>query len=223
MSGSARWLLMAAAGLLMTGVAACGTSSAPPGAGNSSSISMSLNTVPTVRSVTVSPSKALFRDCTGGSAAGNTKSTAGKLGYPNGRCWFGKIGPGGQYPITITNTGIASDIDVSGSSANPSDDGDQWSLCNIGKKAAVTCTANSQHMDPGTNQYRVINFSADNRPNFDGLTDSPTCDSQFRPTGGCFATQGQFQNEGLELIGPSESSDLSTTWTVTITWMPVPK
>ena len=223
MSGSARWLLMAAGGLLMAGVAACGTSAAPAGAGNSSSISMSLTTVPTVRSVTVSPAKAVFGACTGGSAASTTKSTTARLGYPNGRCWYGKLGPGGHYPITITNTGIASDIDVNGTSANPSDDGDQWSLCNIGTSPAVTCTGNSSHVDPGTNQYRVINFSADNTPDYDGLTDSPTCDRQFTPAAGCLAAQGEFQNEGLELIGPASSSDLSTSWTVTITWMPVPK
>ncbi|MFY9889918.1 MAG: hypothetical protein WAK71_16510 [Streptosporangiaceae bacterium] len=220
MSRSVRWLLPVAA-LIVVGVSACGTHSPPAGAGKAASINMSLTTVPTIRSVTVSPGKAVFGRCSGGSAGLNTASTPSKLGYPNGQCWLGKPEPGGSFPITITNTGIASDVYVSGSNATPSDDGDEWDLCNAGLHPVVTCTG-ARRSEPGTNQYRILNFSPDNKTYRFGLSDDPACDRQFSESGGCFATEGQFQTEGIELIGPASSSDTSTGWTVTITWMPVP-
>lgn len=222
MSGNRRWLLVAAAAAGCVGLTACGTASAPAGAGKAASINMSLNTVPTIRSVTVSPDKATFGDCAGGSAGANTASTSAKLGYPDGRCWYGRPGPNGRFPITITNTGIASDVDVSGSSASPADGGDQWNLCNIGQHPAVTCTGRNNSL-PGKDQYLILNFSPDNKPDLAGLTGTPSCDHQFTQSGGCNVTQGEFQTEGIGLIGPSVTSDNSTSWTVTITWMPVPR
>jgi hypothetical protein len=209
-----RWALP----VLLVGLAGCGYSSPPAGAGTSASINLSLTTVPTVRSVTVSPAKASFGTCSGGKAFNNTQSTARKLGYPNGRCWVGA--PNGSFPITVTNTGIASDIDVNGASAVPSDNGDQWSLCNIGSNPAVTCSGRNNNW-PGTDQYLVQNFGPF-RLNGSGLTDEPRCDHEFEPDGRCFAQQGSAQTEGIELTGPYETSDSSTSWTVTITWTPVP-
>jgi len=223
MSTRSRWLLVAAAAVGCAGLTACGTSSPPAGAGRAASISMSLRTVPTIRSVTVTPDKATFGDCSGGSAGADTASTTSRLGYPNGHCWYGRPGPNGVFPITITNTGIASAIDVSGSSADPADDGDQWNLCNIGQHPVVACTGGRQHSEPGTDQYLIKNFSPDNSPDRSGLTSNPACDHQFNQSGGCVVPQGAFQTEGIELIGPSASTDNSTRWTVTITWMPVPQ
>lgn len=223
MSRSARWAWPAAAVLLTMLLAACGTK-APAGAGTSASVNLSLTTVPVVRSVTVSPSKFAFGACTGGSPGGNTASTPNRLGYPNGRCWVGKQNPGGSFPITITNTGIASQIDVSGASATPSDNGSGWNLCNLGSSPVVACSGGSDHSEPGADQYVVQNFSPDNRLNVDGISDNPACDHQFTQNGGCDAVQNQFQTEGFELIGPAMASDAqSTKWTVTITWTPVPK
>jgi hypothetical protein len=220
MSRSSRWALA----LLATGVfglAGCGYSSPPAGAGHSGSVNLSLTTVKTIRSVTVSvsPAQASFGNCTGGTGGPyHTPSTASQLGFPNGRCWVGLLGA--SYPITIKNTGIASIIDVNGASAVPSDDITGWSLCNIGDNPAVTCTGRNNNL-PGMDQYLVQNFGPYGE-NDSGLTDNPQCDHEFDSNGRCWALEGAAQTEGIELTGPVQSSDNSTNWTVTITWTPVP-
>jgi hypothetical protein len=222
MARSVKWLLPVAVVLLVTGLAACGTRRAPPGAGTAQSINLSLTTVPTTRSITVSPANAQIGACSGGLAGNDTKSTTKKLGFPDGQCFYGRPGVNGKFPITITNTGIASNIYVSGSSATPSDNGTGWKLCNVGEDPEVACTGRL-HLVPGTDQYLVRNFSPVDKPDYSGLTDTPACDHVFGVSHGCFAVQGTSQAEGIELIGPSSSSDNSTQWTVTITWMPVPQ
>jgi hypothetical protein len=214
------WILVLAAGL-----AGCGLSSEEgPSAGQSASVNLSLNTVPTIRSVTVSPGKATFGSCSGGFATRNTKSTSTRLGFPYGQCsvgrWSGPLNGDGLFPVTVTNTGIASYIYVNGASAVPSDNGTEWSLCNRGDNPAVMCGARG-HDWPGTDQYMVQNFGP-NRENRTGLTDTPTCDREFDLNGRCWALQGSSQTEGFQLTGPYQSSDSSTSWTVTITWTPVP-
>jgi hypothetical protein len=196
MTRKAKWPWLIAAAVLAGVLAGCGSSAAAPAdAGNSASINLSLNTVPVIRSVTVSPAKATLGTCSGGSAGDNTESTRGKLGYPNGHCSYGKPEPGGRFPITITNTGIASQVDVSGTDAYSADNGDQWSLCNVGSNPAVTCTGNGDAA-PGADQYLVVNFSPDNNPNSAGITDTPQCDHQFAQSGSCLATQGSFSDRG---------------------------
>jgi hypothetical protein len=209
--------LLAVVGLA---VAACGTSGdAPQHAGQAASVSLSLTTVPTVRSVTVSPAKASFADCSGGQASQNTLSTPGKLGFPNGHCLVGLTNPG-IYPITITNTGIASLIYVNGSSASPADGLSEWTLCNVDRHDAAACSGSDKKL-PGIDQYLLENFSSAGEL-AGGITSTPRCDPEFDPSGRCWAVQGASQSEGIELIGPSFSSDNSTKWTVTITWTPVP-
>jgi hypothetical protein len=215
MSPSVRWLLVP---LLLIAVAGCGTVTAPQqAAGQSGSISLSLTTVPTIRSVTISPGQASFTHCTGGDGGASTRSTSGRLGFPNGRCWVGSRGSG-SYPITVTNTGIGSDIDISGSSAAPADGGDTWSLCARGN-AAVACRGKENK--PGPDQYQVLNFSAWGTARR-GISGTPRCDQVFGPGESCWAVEGMVVTEGLELIGPQWSSDTSTKWSVTITWTPVP-
>ena len=223
MSRNLRWPVAAGAVALAVLLAGCGSNSAPPaGSGKGASINMSLNTVPVIRSVTVSPAKGTFTDCSGGNPGDNTASAGGKLGYPNGRCWYGQPEPNGRFPITITNTGIASQIDVSGESANPSDAGDQWSLCNTGHSPVTVCSGDG-HQAPGADQYKLENFSPDNGVNSAGIAGTWLCDRQFGQGGNCKALQGTFQTEGFELVGPATTTDNSTSWTVTITWMPVPQ
>ena len=212
-------LALLAAGALV-GLAGCGSASPPPtGAGKGTSIAVSLKVVPTIRSVTISPAKAKFGDCHGGYAYLNTASTSGALGYPNGHCWLGA--PKASFPITITNTGIASYMYVNGANAVPSDSGTEWSLCNPGSKPTVTCTSNNG-LSPGKNQYVVQNFAPNRKLNAAGLTNALACDPEFGLTSGCWSTYGQSQREGLLLTGTAEIDDTSTSWTVTITWTPVP-
>jgi hypothetical protein len=218
-SRASRWALPLLAGVVV-GLAGCGTSSPPAGAGQSASVNLSLTTVPTIRSVTVTVPKAqaTFGNCSGGKAQANTRSKPNELGFPNGRCWVGALGA--AYPITITNTGVASQIDVNGTGAVPSDDITGWSLCNVGDNPAVTCTGRSNNL-PGVDQYLVQNFGPYGK-NGSGLTDVPRCDNEFDPNGRCWALQNAAGTEGIELTGPFQSNDNSTKWTITITWTPVP-
>ena len=87
----------------------------------------------------------------------------------------------------------------------------------------VICTGNSDHLRPGVDQYLLQNFSPSQRADFGGLSGDPACDYEFDLSRGCLAPQDAFQTEGLELTGPKSSSDNSTKWTVTVTWMPVPQ
>jgi hypothetical protein len=119
----------------------------------------------------------------------------------------------------ITNTGIGSDIDISGSSAAPADGGNSWNLCNAGGHGAAACAGDESK--PGPDQYQVLNFSSwGTVPG--GISGTPRCDRVFGPGDNCRAVEGMVVTEGLELIGPQWSSDTSTKWTVTITWTPVP-
>jgi len=210
--------------VLPMAAAACGVSAAPAqSSGQGTNLSLTLNTVKTIRSVTITPDKATFGKCSGGSPGNNTGSQAGALGFPNGQCLVGSLGQGASYPITIRNSGIASYMDVNGSSASPSDGDSQWNLCNRGRNPAVSCNRRSgnYHM-PGANQYLLQNFSG-NGVNSSGLTDNPVCDHEFGPGGQCWAMQNAATREGFELIGPYFSTDTSTKWTVTITWTPIPR
>jgi hypothetical protein len=185
-----------------------------PAASNGASISISLKAVPTIRSVTVSPGKASFSNCTGGNAADDTASTSNALGYPNGHCWVGTPEAGGSFPITITYGGPPGQVFVDGGNAVPSAGGGQWGLCN----ASAACTGPGGA--PGADQYMVKNFGTGTN-NSTGLTGSFTCDHEFSPRG-CSATEGQAQKEGVELIGPQSSGNTSTSWTVTVTWAAAP-
>jgi hypothetical protein len=179
-------------------------------AANGSSVAISLKTVPTIRSVTVSPGTASFGNCSGGSAGADTASTTNALGFPNGRCWLGSPGAAGSFPITITYNGPPGKVYVSGSSADPSDGGNSWNLCN----QATACTGPGGL--PGADQYMAKTFGS-GRNNSTGLSDNLSCDEEFGPAG-CTASEGQTQREGVELIGPQSSSSTSGSWTVTITW-----
>jgi hypothetical protein len=210
--------------LPLAAIAGCGTSgSVPPGAGQAASVNLTLNTVPIVRSVTISTSQRTFSNCQYGDPRRNTGSQQGLLGYPNGVCWLGLTNPFGNFPIKITNTGIASFMLVNGANAVPAEPGgsdNPWSLCNVGNDPAVDCKG--RHGKPGADQYLLQNFGPSGRINASGLTTTPACDHEFDPSGRCWAVQGTDRTEGVELMGPSMSTDTSTKWTVTITWIPVP-
>jgi hypothetical protein len=222
-------LILIGIGLLVL-LAACGgvklgqlvSETVKPANGDSSSLSMSLHTVPTVRSVTVSPKKAKFGNCTGGATNANTVSQNKALGFPNGTCWVGSPGDNGVLPVVVTNTGIAANIKVNGADAVPGDGGTSWVLCNTGQNPAVACTSDNGK-SPGLNQYLLRNFGL-GRAGLEsaGLTNSPTCDVAFGSAKDCMAKSGVAMSEGIQLVGPSSSADISTHWHITITWTPVP-
>jgi len=195
-----------------------------PVAGQPKHLTISLTTVPTVRSITISPNKAAFGNCQGGNPGSLTRSTHTELGFPDAHCWVGAPGAPGSYPIKITNKGVASQIDVYGQDAVPSDGGTQWSLCNLGDQPAAACTGPDGPGGnyPGQDEYVVQNFSPHGRQNPAGLSAKPECDAEFASSGGCWAARGDSQVEGFELTGPQLSTDPSAKWTVTVYWMPVP-
>jgi len=219
-----RGAIAAAAGLAALAVlAGCGTAgNSAQSPGKPASVTLNLHTVPTVRSVTVSSSAKRFRHCVSGNPVNNTASTASELGFPNGLCWLGQEGAGGSgsYPITITNSGIATLIDINGGNAVPADGGVQWGLCNVGANPAVGCTSKDGKL-PGANQYLLQNFSPAGQ-NATGLTGSPACDAMFGGSRHCWVQQNGSQSEGLRLTGPTVSHDTSTHWQITVTWMPAP-
>lgn len=195
---------------------------AAPVSGGSGSTTAHVKTVPTIRSVTVSPGAVTFGDCTGGS--GYTDSTSDALGYPNGSCTVGSIGVNETFPITVTYTGIPGSVYVSSSNAVPSDNGAEWNLCTPpGSPGSQTNCAGTQGL-PGDDQYMVMNF-AGAVENAGVLTSTPSCDKEFASQGGCAATPAEFKNqvqhEGLLLTGPKSWNDHSTAWTFTVTWTAV--
>lgn len=210
--------------LLGLSLAGCGfvhqTPSVPNG--KSDSVHLSLRTVPVVRSITVSPARASFDGCKGGKPELNTVSGGNRLGYPNGTCWVGEIDPIGVYPITIKNTGIASFVFVNGSAAIPSDGGNEWTLCNLGPHPRTACKGWHNRM-PGVDQYVIQNFGTANKLDLTGLSGTPQCDREFGNGYKCWAGLGASQTEGFKLTGPYKASDeVSTRYTMTITWTPVP-
>jgi hypothetical protein len=187
----------------------------PPAFGGSGSVNAHLSVVPTIRSVTVSPGSVSFGNCTGGQ--GDTASVKNQMGYPNGTCSVITSSANANLPVTITYTGLAGRVYVSGSSAVPSDNGTNWSLCNPGGQP--TCTGGQG--EPGEDQY-TVETSADEVASAAALTGNLVCDSEFDTGGGCAATPAEFksqsQNEGIKLIGPRTWDDHSTSWSVTVTW-----
>jgi hypothetical protein len=173
-----------------------------------------LKVVPTLRTLTVSAGAATFADCTDGKAPFHSAATA--LGYPNGRCWIGK--PRSNWPITI-KAGPSAYIFIQGSNAVPSDGLVQWRLCNRGPEPAVTCKGPGGL--PGKDQFIMKNFSRFGQ-NPTGLTRTAVCDAEFNSGGGCLASTGQSQQEGIKLTGPSMPDDSSTVWTIKIIWIAVP-
>ena len=192
-------------------LAGCGTAPAPSGSSNGATITLTLHTVSDLRSVVISPTKGTFTNCGGGSAYDQTHSTGKLLGFPNGYCEF--------YPITVTNQGIPAHLEVYGSDASASDGDGQWTLCNLGAHPAVTCTG--PHKKPGLNQYVLANFT-EAHSYAAGLTANLSCDHVFNQVHRCWAGHHAQQLEGIKVTGPSQTTDTSTTWTMTVTWFAVP-
>ena len=202
------WLAMPVA---LIALAACGTAPAPQGSSNGATITLTLHTVSDLRSVVISPTRGTFTGCGGGSAYDQTHSAGKLLGFPNGYCEF--------YPITVTNQGIPAHVEVYGSDASAADGDGQWTLCNLGSQPAVACTG--PRGKPGLNQYLLANFNQTQTYRA-GLTANLSCDHVFNQVHRCWAGHRARQLEGIKVTGPSQATDTSTTWTMTVTWFAVP-
>ena len=201
-----------AAPVALIALAGCGIAAAPQGSSNGAAITLTLHTVSDVRSAVVSPTKGTFANCNGGSTREHTHSTSKLLGFPDGTCTF--------YPITITNQGIPAHIEVYGSDAAAVDGNGQWTLCNTGQDPAVACTGPRGY--PGLNQYLLANFNQLQRTYSAGMTGKLSCDHVFNLSRTCWAGHSAQQLEGIRITGPSQTTDTSTTWTMTVTWFAVP-
>ncbi len=185
-------------------------------AGQGGQTSISVKVIPMYRSVTVSPPTAACSHYRGGSGA--DASTATALGYPNGRCTVGKPGSHASFPITVTYSGPLGEVMVKGSNAIPSAGGTPWRLC--APQGQPACKGRGGL--PGKDQYELQTFAGAGQQ-LTGLTGQFQCDTQFNPAGYCVATRGHSQHEGVKLIGPAYSDNLSPSWTVTITWVAIPQ
>lgn len=160
---------------------------------------------PVVRSVNVSPVSVTYASCT--KADG---STAAGVTFPNGTC--------STPAVTVTNSGVAANVHVQGADAVPTDNGTHWTLCN----STASCSGPLQGgtSRPGTDQYAEQTASATFASGTD-LSASPQCDKAFN-AGGCAATAGQASIETVRLVAPQSSSDPSTSFSTTLTWIAVP-
>jgi hypothetical protein len=188
----------------------------PTAFGSSGSVTAHLKVVPTIRSVTVSPGSVDFHNCTQG--AGDTASSGDQMGYPNGIFLVGNTGSNGQFPVTVTYTGLAGNVWVSASGAAPANGGGGWSLCIPTGKPACTGGQNQ----PGSNQFTIMTFAQD-VAYYQMLTGDAKCDTEFAASGVCTAAPAEFQSltahEGIRLIGPTASDNSATAWSVNITWV----
>jgi hypothetical protein len=198
-------------------IALLGVWATPALAASSGSSTATINVAPSVLSVSVSPTTVTFAKCAGGT------STSADLGFPDGECNVGTLPDDGQSVggVDVTNTGEASQIDVNGSNATPSDNGTPWTLCsNIGN-----C---SNGANPGANQFSIqsLGWYGSIGNSVMSLTNTPSCDSAFSNGGtsddSCSATTGASEDEQLLLTGPQSSTDTSSVFTTTLTWTAVP-
>jgi hypothetical protein len=212
---TAGWTIVAL--MLIIGVVAYvalrGSAQASPGG---ASTTASLKVVPTMRYVIVSPTATKFARCKFGPRGAPFHSTSTALGYPNGRCWIGKLRS--TWPIKISRD-PQSEVLVWGYNAVPSDGGTQWRLCNRGADPAVACMGPGGR--PGRDQFFVENFWAGGQ-NATGLTDATRCAATFTSSSSCLLSMGQSQSEGMAVIGPSRPDDNSTLWRIRIAWIAVP-
>jgi len=122
-------------------------------------------------------------------------STAHALGFPHGSCSAGGI--------TVTNTGAPSHVRVQGSDAVPSDNGKHWQLL-----AATTGLDQFDVQLNGPTGYVTQLYTL------------PTCDQAFN-AGTCTASEGASTIESLGFFGPSATTDTSSSFTTTVTWIAV--
>jgi len=143
----------------------------------------------------LSTSNVTFGSCSGGN---NPASQLNMMGFPNGQCTSG--------PVTVTLSGNASSVSVTGTDATPIDNGRSWSLCGVDP----SCTTSS----PGVDQYSLQAIDSANQATHTNLGDTAACDAAF----GCTGSGVTSKTEYLQLTGPASSTDNSSSFSTTITW-----
>lgn len=209
-----RRLLIAGAAALSMGAAVA----TPAIAGSSGSLSGTISVV--TMSITVSPASGNFGLCHGGN------SSATQLGFPNGFCEAPVDANNLLTPISIANTGASGHVQVLGSNAVPADTGTNWTLCVpvLPVPGGVACTGPAG-VHPGRDQFlEFTNPAGLGGPGTD-LTSIAHCDPAINEqnlSDQCALAGGATAQEFLIIGGPTVSTDASTSFTTTATWIIVP-
>jgi hypothetical protein len=187
-------------GFLVIHVGKAATAKDPPPHGHSGSTAVSLKTMQTYRTVTVTPTTV---NC-GSYRRGN---------YPNK-----------SNGAMITYNGMQGYVYVHAGWAMPNGNevGTPWRPCSSAGHEAVACTGKKRM--PGYNQYMVRNFSPQSGMPTQ-ITGNNVCDVNFRPVGGCYASRGNSQREGIYITGPSKipGTDTAQSWTAWVIWTAEPQ
>jgi hypothetical protein len=180
---------------LVTSVA---VSVVPAGAATSDTALGSLSVA--VRSVNVTPTSFAIGSCT-------LDGTPTILQFPNDQCSAGSF--------TVTNGDAASHIDLKVGSFVPADHGPVWRACGWSPSSSCSGPAGA----PGHNQFTWTNGVGQA---LGGTT--AQCEQHASPavtpcplTGPSAVNTDQFT-----MVGPSQSSDLSPSFTIALTWTAVP-
>jgi hypothetical protein len=198
--------------LARTVIAAAATPATVALADTGGSLSETIHVSQSVRSISVETSD--------GTTAVDMCSTATPLTFPNGRC-------SSSDPIAVTNGPVGGEIDVQGASAAPTDGGTGWQLCGGAGGPSCSGPASTPGLPAfqgspdlaGQDQYQEI--TSDEGGQSPSLSDSPQCDTAFYQQD-CAASAGQSIDENVTFIGPTASSDPSSTFTSWVTWTAVP-
>ena len=207
-------------GFLVIHVGKVATAPDPPPHGHSNSTAITLKTMQTYRTVTVTPDAV---NCGSYRRGVYPNKSNGAMGFPNGTCAVGDRVKG-KDPIKITYNGMQGYVYVHAGWAMPNGNevGTPWHPCSSAGHEVVRCTGKNGL--PGYNQYTVRNFSPES-PVATQITGNNVCDVNFRPVGGCYASRGNAQREGIYLTGPSKipSTDTAQSWTAWVIWTAVPQ
>lgn len=161
-----------------------------------------------VRSVTVTgfngTTSVAFTDCDGVAGAA--------LSYPNSVC--------NSQEFTLVNGSARSHLYVHGGDMIPADSGTPWTLCFLAPQPA--CAA---PLHPGLDQYQMQTVYATTGGGR-ALTNGNQCDAFAAGAvvfeDGCRAAGGAAIPGHFQLVGPSVSTDNSSTFSTTVTWTALP-
>ncbi|HVN51518.1 MAG TPA: hypothetical protein VMT43_08805 [Acidimicrobiales bacterium] len=206
-------------------VAACATAAmsllalvavaAPAGAGSGATGTVAVSQT-AVTSISVSPITFDYSSCFAHGGGGSPSDT---VQFPNGDC----LSPDGA--VTITNGSSPGSVYIVASDFQPSDGtGNPWTLC-AGSAAApslgvAVCTNAGLE---GVDQVGIWNQTGPLGSGGLGpfsLGKTAACDKAFDGSG-CSATAGQSASEMLGMEAPSSSTDLSPSFSNTVTWIAV--